>query len=414
MADSDGGAGDDDRLGKRQKTMDAADPSSTETTDEERAAQMTPTEILALMKQIQKSQEEKKQLESNLAKAQRKLQQSTVKTSRKSEKITKTKKVTSVSALVPITTKTEKKLSDLSRAEKEVVLKNISFPSGEDRTKNEASAKSLQIVLWSLHCNYCLQNHQFLGARAAAGVSVDDFLGDLTLDSSRQQIEEMLERVPWRISNPGMIIADVMGLGKTVEAIAGALLRNALADIKQQPKKPTLICSPNEAVLFQWHQTLIKAGVDTGKIFRFRTKKPVLLTGDIFVLCTMYDLQTEVRYCFDGTKKASYKSPLFVSAPGKLLEILRNQYRSEKGRMKNKYNNRGKTNVNEVIRRYLGKYDGNCTLTFRTVILDEAVCFPEFPLFYSAVFPFTHFSHVLLFHSTFSEISKLIGEWRQP
>ena len=387
MDDSDSGAGDDGRSEKRQKTVNPADNSSNKTADEERAAQMTPSEIVALMKEMKELESKQQKLVANLAKANKKLKQSSAQTSRKGQKV---KKVTASVAMIPIATKAEK-LPDLSRVEKEHALKKISFPLCDDRSKSEANARGLQIILWYLRCNYCLQNHQFLGARAAAGMIADDFVGNLTLDSYPQQIEEALQRVPLRISGRGAIIADVMGLGKTVEAVAGALLRNAVATINKKPEKPTLICSPNEAVLFQWHQTLVKAGVGTEKVLRFRTKKPALLTGDIFVLCTIYDLQTELRYIFEGIKKASYKSPLFVSTPAKLLEILRNQYRAEKGKMKNKYNNNGKTNVNEVIRRYLDKYKGDCLLTFRTVILDEAVYFQDFGIVL-AITPLLHCS----------------------
>ena len=379
MTDSDGDSEDESRSRKRpKKTNTVSAAAVARPSDEERAAQMTPAQIVALLKQMEQEHERNKTLETNLAKAQRKLRD-TVKTNARMSS-SRARIPPSSYAIVPITTKAEK-LPDLKRQEKERVLKKISFggeDDAKDKHKTTNNARGLQVLIWGLGCNYCLQKHQFLGVRAVTGGMLDDFPRHLDLDSSPQKIQETLKRAQLRISDRGVIIADVMGLGKTVEAVTGAILRNAIADVKKKPKKPTLICSPNEAVLVQWHQTLIKAGVDKKKIYRFRTKKSEPLAGDIFVLCTMYDLQTELRYCFDIMKRVggniyAHCSPLFASSPGKLLCVLKNQYRAEKGKEKNKYNRDGDENVNECIRRHLGKQESNCSLAFRTVILDEAV-----------------------------------------
>lgn len=208
------------------------------------------------------------------------------------------------------------------------------------------------------------------------------FPGQLEKCSDACILKERLKTAPWRMSDRGVIIADVMGLGKTVEAVAAAILRNAIAHAQKKPKKPTLICSPNGPVLGQWRDTLIKAGVDRRKIYRFKTKQSKPVKGGIFVLCTIYDLQTEAKCCFETIRKVSgrmeaHKSPLFPDSPTKLLCVLKNQYKAERGKEKNRHNtiNNGMVSVNECIRHFLANYESKCSLLFRTVIIDEAVSF---------------------------------------
>jgi SNF2 family DNA or RNA helicase len=196
------------------------------------------------------------------------------------------------------------------------------------------------------------------------------FPGPIDVHRASKHVVNALKSAPLKLSNKGAIIADVMGLGKTVEAVAGAILRNAIAEAQKKAKKPTLICTPNEAVLVQWADTLIKAGVDRSKIYRFQTKKCGFLQGDIYILCTIYDLQTECRYCFDSGK--NYKSPLFPTTPSHLLHVLQVQYKAERGRIKKNRFRRAGESINECIRRALSKYESHCDLTFRTTILDEA------------------------------------------
>jgi len=71
-----------------------------------------------------------------------------------------------------------------------------------------------------------------------------------------------------------------------------------------EPEKPSIIVSPNDAVLKQWHETLIKAGVETDMIYRFIAKDNRLkLKGNIYVLCNRYDLQTEARHIFGQVQR---------------------------------------------------------------------------------------------------------------
>ena len=236
----------------------------------------------------------------------------------------------------------------------------------------------LQALLWEIHCSYNLYEHQFQGVRALAGVP-DDFPSI----NSQPTLEILRTAQPRHENDRGIIMADVMGLGKTVVGVAACILRNAMADAKKQPKKPTFICSPNDAVLKQWHQTLLNAGVDPKKIFRFKTKRHKPLKGDIFILCNRYDLQTEARYIFNYLKNdendASIpKSPLFPNSSETLLRILKNQYRADKGKEKNKYNDRfgQRIPICECITHYLAQEAANLSLkeaVFQTVVIDEAV-----------------------------------------
>ena len=57
-----------------------------------------------------------------------------------------------------------------------------------------------------------------------------------------------------RPTNRGGLLADVMGLGKTVEAICGAALRQAICASKNLRPLPVVIVSPNVSVLDQWSE----------------------------------------------------------------------------------------------------------------------------------------------------------------
>ena len=207
MTDSDN---EDDRSSKRQKHEDAS------LSIQERAAAMTPAEVLALLQQVEQEKERNMELQITLAKTQKELQQSVqqfsttgragTKKSRKAKRATNNstaKPTDTTGSLVPITTKAEK-LSCLTRQEKQKVLTRISsninlFPGKKYTGKQVNEAKNLQLLLWHLNCNYCLQMHQFRGALAVAGVFTTDDANTesdscrcnaLSLESSFQTIQE--------------------------------------------------------------------------------------------------------------------------------------------------------------------------------------------------------------------------------
>jgi SNF2-related domain len=178
-------------------------------------------------------------------------------------------------------------LPNLTRDEKQAVLGEIANPFDQN----------LQIVLWEIDCNYTLLEHQFKGVRALAGVP-DDFPGPLMLKTKIEDLDQAISDWTYKVlrtAKPrrpnvvdrGILMADVMGLGKTVQAVAACGLRNAMANAKGEPPLPTLIVSPNNAVVAQWHDTLIKAGM--------------LFSNPIFFLSTALTLtflQTYLLTCF--------------------------------------------------------------------------------------------------------------------
>lgn len=100
---------------------------------------------------------------------------------------------------------------------------------------------------------------------------------------------------------------------------------------KEHGKKvlPSLIISPNFEVLTQWKETLIKAGVSVSRVKIFKPKSTTRIEGNMVLLMTRYDVQTEARFLFgkvDMRKKDNPTSPLFPTAPKRLLHKLKNQY----------------------------------------------------------------------------------------
>lgn len=261
--------------------------------------------------------------------------------------------------------------------------------------------RHLQLLLWEIDCHYVLLPHQFRGVRALAGVP-EDYPGTRPAPPAKEEalmewVVTTLEKAP-PSKDRGVLMADVMGLGKTVQAVAACMLRNALALAKGQPRKPTLIVSPNDAVLLQWQETLIKANVNPNAIFRFQTKSnKAPVQRHHFVLCNRYDLLTEARTVFErlsgkGNNSNTYKgslpllkSPLFPNAKKALLECLTNQYEAEQGREKNWFkaqlqkakqrnddHQKQQFNIGEIVTKSLCKYVDKVETVYETVVIDEA------------------------------------------
>ena len=151
--------------------------------------------------------------------------------------------------------------------------------------------------------------------------------------------------------------------------MAACILRNAIALAQGAPKRPTIIVSPNEAVLVQWHECLIKAGVQN--VYRFRTKKSKPIQGAIYVLCTRYDLMAEMRQVLFEThnsRKVPF-SPLFPCPPKELMLVLKNQYESEKDPdIENQYIEKGSgITVSECVSDYMSLSSEDVKYHFETV-----------------------------------------------
>ncbi len=81
--------------------------------------------------------------------------------------------------------------------------------------------------------------------------------------------------------------------------MAGAILANAIADAMDEPKLPTLVISPNEAVQVQWKDTLLRNGVPLNKIVLFRKGGTSGFSSDNFILLTRYTAQSVSFYLKD-------------------------------------------------------------------------------------------------------------------
>ncbi|CAB9520696.1 regulator of chromatin subfamily A containing DEAD/H box 1 [Seminavis robusta] len=236
--------------------------------------------------------------------------------------------------------------------------------------------KNLQMLFWELGCNFVLHEHQFKAVRMVAGVQED--FPRVQADTRWATMNSLANAKPRDLAEKGLLVADVMGLGKTIQAVLACLLRNRIAASQGKPRKPTLICSPNESVLSQWHEHLILAGIDPNKIYRFKTKQGQPISGDIYVLCNRYDFQTEARWTFQSIKPdvsiEPSRSPLYPNARSELLAVLKNQYRASKGKEKNRYiAKHERTTINECIVKHLAREcRTNSSAMFRTVVIDEA------------------------------------------
>jgi SNF2 family DNA or RNA helicase len=219
-------------------------------------------------------------------------------------------------------------LAKLSASEKKAVLNKI----------ESAADRALMCLLWKIGFRYTLMAHQFQGVRAVAGVPSFFPLAPKTGDEfsiASSRPEKVLQSFPIVMQTRGLLLADEMGLGKTVQSIGAMILRNKWYEAhmngtrKTLKRLPTLVVGPNDAVLLQWEETLLKAGVSPSRIHYFRPKRGLRLEGDIFVLLTRYNLQTEVKNLLEKVNMGNNErptSPLFPSAPKYLLHTLKNQY----------------------------------------------------------------------------------------
>ena len=206
--------------------------------------------------------------------------------------------------------------------------------------------------------------------------------------------------------------------GKTIEALAGAALRKAMMCYSGDKNLPTLIVSPQDGIQNQWYETLVKSGVKPSSIVIWgdtnaQTKRRQERYADMwientvgdtaacsrnhkqsYILCTRYKIQSELRKLFDQynyfstrpSRESKYKATtLFRSVPWDLIGMLRNQYRADKGKEKNKYilseetgrgRERGQDCVTRLVRNDRIHQPTNhqvaSQFTFQTIIVDEA------------------------------------------
>lgn len=138
---------------------------------------------------------------------------------------------------------------------------------------------------------------------------------------------------------------------------------------KTYAKLPTIIAGPNDAVLDQWEETLILAGVPYNKIKSYRFNDDnVLARVDHFVLLTRHTMMVEMRNLIE----TGY-SNLFPNFPAKLLKIMKNIYLSSQGKAKALYKTKDETGA-EFFTRLMAENMHRLSPEplFRTFLIDEA------------------------------------------
>jgi hypothetical protein len=152
------------------------------------------------------------------------------------------------------------------------------------------------------------------------------------------------------------------------------MLRNAIASAD---KKPTVIVGPNESVLNQWRETLVKAGVPPGNIKNFiKTEPDFTYSGECYVLLTRYQLQSETKGLLSRSKGRDSsspvpKSPLFPRLNNSILTQLHHLYWCSNGKERCQYR-QDKETLLECTTRLLTEAMLDIPHSFQTVIIDEA------------------------------------------
>jgi len=178
----------------------------------------------------------------------------------------------------------------------------------------------------------------------------------------------------------------VLFQGKTVEAIAGAILRNVLSKAKEEKPRPCVIVTPNDAVSVQWRDTLYKNGVAANRIKFFeKGQTSVGFDQDIFLLLTRHRLQAEVKRVFGGLDQARdhpemARSALFPHVDIDNLLQLKTTYEEEhvKGaiRENNPYRKQGESIADCITRKILlcqaRMKNNKLEPAFSTVLIDES------------------------------------------
>ncbi|KAK7249318.1 hypothetical protein SO694_00047228 [Aureococcus anophagefferens] len=258
-------------------------------------------------------------------------------------------------------------------------------PAGREagRRQEEEEGRRRRRVLWHLGFNFKLFPHQPAAVRMVAGVPADwPRLGaGGSLDGALLACAPPGER--------GGLLGDVMGLGKTVEALGGAALRQGICRAKNLAPLPVVIVGPNASVLDQWYDHLVMGGVAKTEILKYagkfkertgkwRARVHPSGAGATWVLLTRHCLMNDVRAAMDsfdsGGDRAS-ASPLFSTASPELLDDLRTQYLSANAILKGKNDvkEKGETE-HDCVRRLVDEFyhNGGPAPTIRTLIIDEA------------------------------------------
>lgn len=142
-----------------------------------------------------------------------------------------------------------------SEAAWSAVLSEATLAALEKLPKADANLFKV-MVAHGWNSSFVLLPHQPAAVRFVAGVNV--------------QWPQQYPPTEYPCGNPngGGILADGMGLGKTVEGIGGIFVREILALHNKVPaeRRVSLIVTPNNQVMEQWYEHLIKVGVPEAAI----------------------------------------------------------------------------------------------------------------------------------------------------
>ena len=192
------------------------------------------------------------------------------------------KKAKSAAAVVPLD-----RSHRLEATDEELVLSEVQKKALEDKKFMDGPLKENNINLMKLFWQHGWRKpeteadlsggpdsnaivplaHQWEGIRFVAGVH-DKFPTEFPVKKYTRGGLDGTAYSPTPHGVGGGILADVMGLGKTIECIAGAFLReicHAKLGFDAQLRN-TLCVAPNQQVLEQWRATAIKAGIGESTI----------------------------------------------------------------------------------------------------------------------------------------------------
>jgi len=257
----------------------------------------------------------------------------------------------------------------LNMAEQQAILTYITNPS--DRT--------LQKMLFAERFFFELKPHQFAGVRYVCGCGS-------TWPSEGQGVKDL----PYPLTHGG-ILADQMGLGKTVESLAGCVLRHAAAAAKcaKATKPKTLIITPNDAVSEQWKQHLLLGGVTLSDIYmagktKLKSSKDLgkknvrVKPTQTWQIMTRYYMSAKMQVLIktarlnavDDMKMA--QSPFWPGLSKPDAKKLVNLYYAPKGRKKRGKQSKDENYIGDMLRFFKAQRKKDREATWCTVVIDEA------------------------------------------
>lgn len=232
----------------------------------------------------------------------------------------------------------------------------------------------------------------------------------------------------------------IQGLGKTIEAIAGMVLRDALANARGDAGRPSFVVGPNKPVLRQWQDAFLLNGYRPERLQFFRSGQDNVdfRYNKVILFADRYTLQAELKSIFDAISKMEFHSPfpnpkrvlasctrstsvLWPSLSQKNLFNLWLQYIADKGKLRDfKLQNQERRKdeylcdcVTRLVAATQNKVAENKSAVFETVVFDEVSTFKTRETYY-CFFGQCRLT-LSIFTGSFSEESvRLLGDRRCP